>query len=1139
MARPVLTLPPKINLTGGPFGTGDTIYAMCVKINTWIDQLESVLEYVDSVNADMEDIETAIETINQSITLAQKWASEAVDVIVSDGEYSAKHYATKAQEHAADLASALSQVSASLTTIQGIGSDVDTALTTIQGIQTSVNTALSQAQAAAAQADASAGSAAASEAVAVTKASEAATSATTAQTAATQAAGYASDAEDSAAAAASSALTAGGSATSASGSAALAATARDEAQTARNQAVSAASDAADSEANAAVSAGAASVSAGNASTSASQASTSASTATTKATEASTHADAAAVSASDASDSADAAALSATQAGTHAGNAASSATAASVSETNAAASEAAAAASASDASDSADAAAVSATQAGTHAGNAASSASAAAVSAGQAADSAQQALDAVGSLNFPTIQSGDALKLLQVNATEDGYQFATVVLPTDSDDVPEGSVNLYMTTAERSKLSGIAAGATANQTDAHLLDRANHTGTQAIATVSGLQAALDSMAASSHGHAIGDVTGLQDALDSKAAASHTHLWAHITDKPATFTPSAHDHDDLYYTKAQVDTSLSGKAAASHSHTIGDVTGLQDALDGKAASGHDHTWAQITDKPSTFAPSTHTHLWADITDKPSTFTPSTHNHDERYYTETEVDTLLSGKSDTGHSHSWAEITSKPSTFTPSAHSHAIGDVTGLQAALDGKAAASHSHDASQITTGTVAAARLGSGSSITTKFLRGDNTWQDVPAGGDYTQAAIHGAAAKTTPADDDTTALIDSAASNALKKLSWANIKATLKTYFDTLYATGSHTHAWSAITDKPTTFSPSAHTHDVSDITATGTPGTTTYLRGDGSWQTPETGASDWSEITGKPSTFPPDTHNHDDRYYTESESDALLTGKADASHTHIWADITDKPTTFSPSAHNHSASEITDFDAEVANNSSVAANTAKVSYTDAAKVATIETNADVTDSENVGSSIHGSAAKTTLADADTIPLIDSAASNVLKKITWANIKVVLGNTFVNLTGNESISGTKTFSTIPVLPASDPTSDNQAARKAYVDSSKYQSAINTQTNNYQLVLADAGKTVIMNSASARTVTIPANGTVNYPVGTIINIMRQGTGSVQIVVSSVTGYSANGYYLNKQYSGCSLQKIGTNTWCVFGDMKESA
>lgn len=37
-------------------------------------------------------------------------------------------------------------------------------------------------------------------------------------------------------------------------------------------------------------------------------------------------------------------------------------------------------------------------------------------------------------------------------------------------------------------------------------------------------------------------------------------------------------------------------------------------------------------------------------------------------------------------------------------------------------------------------------------------------------------------------------------------------------------------------------------------------------------------------------------------------------------------------------------------------------------------------------------------------------------------------------TGDQSADGVKTFTSIPVLPASDPTSANQAARKAYVDS---------------------------------------------------------------------------------------------------------
>ncbi|HKW83811.1 MAG TPA: hypothetical protein VJN68_08655, partial [Burkholderiaceae bacterium] len=47
---------------------------------------------------------------------------------------------------------------------------------------------------------------------------------------------------------------------------------------------------------------------------------------------------------------------------------------------------------------------------------------------------------------------------------------------------------------------------------------------------------------------------------------------------------------------------------------------------------------------------------------------------------------------------------------------------------------------------------------------------------------HAATSKTTPVDADELPLVDSAASNVLKKLTWANLKATLKTYLDTLYA---------------------------------------------------------------------------------------------------------------------------------------------------------------------------------------------------------------------------------------------------------------------------------------------------------------------------------------------------------------------
>lgn len=59
--------------------------------------------------------------------------------------------------------------------------------------------------------------------------------------------------------------------------------------------------------------------------------------------------------------------------------------------------------------------------------------------------------------------------------------------------------------------------------------------------------------------------------------------------------------------------------------------------------------------------------------------------------------------------------------------VADVTGLQSALDGKAAAGHAHAASDITSGTIAAARLGSGTASGSTFLRGDQAWE-TPAGG---------------------------------------------------------------------------------------------------------------------------------------------------------------------------------------------------------------------------------------------------------------------------------------------------------------------------------------------------------------------------------------------------------------------------
>lgn len=82
--------------------------------------------------------------------------------------------------------------------------------------------------------------------------------------------------------------------------------------------------------------------------------------------------------------------------------------------------------------------------------------------------------------------------------------------------------------------------------------------------------------------------------------------------------------------------------------------------------------VTKNSGDYATAGHTHSFASITGKPSTYTPSAHTHDDRYYTETEINAKLDGKSNTGHTHddryyTESEIDSKLSGKANSNHSH----------------------------------------------------------------------------------------------------------------------------------------------------------------------------------------------------------------------------------------------------------------------------------------------------------------------------------------------------------------------------------------------------------------------------------------------------------------------------------------
>lgn len=97
--------------------------------------------------------------------------------------------------------------------------------------------------------------------------------------------------------------------------------------------------------------------------------------------------------------------------------------------------------------------------------------------------------------------------------------------------------------------------------------------------------------------------------------------------------------------------------------------------------------------------------------------------------------------------------------------------------------------------------------------------------------------------------------------------------------------------------------------------------------------------------------------------------------------------------------------------------------------------------------------------------------------------------------------------------------------------------ISQKTTSYTLSNLNERDTLIeVGSSSATTLTIPAESSVNYPVGTTLDILQTGTGQVTIAgAAGVTVNATPGLKLRTQWSSATLMKRAADTWIVFGDL----
>ena len=159
----------------------------------------------------------------------------------------------------------------------------------------------------------------------------------------------------------------------------------------------------------------------------------------------------------------------------------------------------------------------------------------------------------------------------------------------------------------------------------------------------------------------------------------------------------------------------------------------------------------------------------------------------------------------------------------------------------------------------------------------------------------------------------------------------------------------------------------------------------------------------------------------------------------------------------------------------------------------------------------------TTAPNDGILPITDVTGTPTTKKVTVANLMAAAPV--------QSVAGRTGTVTISAGDLTDGNFDGEAILG-------FDASINDQTGTaYTLLASDNGKVVVLNNASAVTVTVPSG----LGVGFNCSFVQKGAGQVSFSASSTTIYNRQSHTkINAQYGVASLLAYAADTFVLAGD-----